>query len=255
MKSPNSHFEPWVTSCLILLSFYFVCFFSFQKHILAVLQAPPLFSVLSKIRLPTRVCHRAKICSGTTKKRQSCRVKRRRRSHLHIKAKVLLLFKEEIKHELPDEVWVQRVIDYFCPTELEERQRGREHQCPADAGRWKGLISCYCSQCLFLISHMVPSSFTRTTAVISKPYQKTPKLVYPCRASNPKLPPHPAVEPKAHWSLHQCLIFPVLTDRTEDHLVPNTFPKPPGGEELLYSTLIQHMSDLHGWARSSSWRH
>lgn len=41
-------------------------------------------------------------------------------SHLHIKTKVLLLFKEEIEHKLPDKVRVQRVINYFCPTELEK---------------------------------------------------------------------------------------------------------------------------------------
>lgn len=71
------------------------------------------------------------------KRLRCCRGERRRCSHLHIKAKVLLLFKEEIKHELPHKVGVQRVIDYFCPTKLEERQwqerqRGRESQHHAD---------------------------------------------------------------------------------------------------------------------------
>lgn len=40
--------------------------------------------------------------------------------HLHVKAKVLLLFKEEIQHKLPDKVGVQRVFNDFCPTELEK---------------------------------------------------------------------------------------------------------------------------------------
>lgn len=52
-------------------------------------------------------------------KRQQCRRgKRRRCSHLHIKAKVLLLFKEEIKDKLPHKVGVQCVIDHFCTTKL-----------------------------------------------------------------------------------------------------------------------------------------
>lgn len=62
-------------------------------------------------------------------KRQCCRGKWRRCSHLHIKAKVLLLFKEEIEHKLPHKVGVQRVIDYFCPTKLEKRvRRERERE-------------------------------------------------------------------------------------------------------------------------------
>lgn len=52
----------------------------------------------------------------------------RRYSHLHIKAEVLLLFKEEIEHKLPHKVGVQRVIDHLCPAELEGRQRGEESQ-------------------------------------------------------------------------------------------------------------------------------
>lgn len=52
----------------------------------------------------------------------------RRCSHLHIKAQVLLLFKEEIEHKLPHKVGVQRVIDHLRPAELEGRQRGEESQ-------------------------------------------------------------------------------------------------------------------------------
>lgn len=52
----------------------------------------------------------------------------RRCSHLHIKAQVLLLFKEEIEHKLPHKVGVERVIDHLRPTELEGRQRGEESQ-------------------------------------------------------------------------------------------------------------------------------
>lgn len=49
-------------------------------------------------------------------------------SHLHIKAKVLLLFKEEIQDKLPHKVRVQRVIDHFCPTKLKrEGEREREN--------------------------------------------------------------------------------------------------------------------------------
>lgn len=62
------------------------------------------------------------------KKQRCCWGKRRRCSHLHIKAKVLLLFKEEIKDKLPHKVGVQCVIDYFCPTKLEERKSGEESQ-------------------------------------------------------------------------------------------------------------------------------
>lgn len=57
-----------------------------------------------------------------------CRGRARRCSHLHIKAQVLLLFKEEVQHKLPDKVGVQRVIDHLRPTELEGRQRGEESQ-------------------------------------------------------------------------------------------------------------------------------
>lgn len=56
-------------------------------------------------------------------KRQRCRGgKRRRCSHLHIKAKILLLLKEEIEDELPHKVGVQSVVNHFCPAELEERR-------------------------------------------------------------------------------------------------------------------------------------
>lgn len=47
-------------------------------------------------------------------------------SHLHIEAKVLFLFKEEIKDKFPDKVRVQCVIDNFCTTKLEERQKDRQ---------------------------------------------------------------------------------------------------------------------------------
>lgn len=58
--------------------------------------------------------------------KEKCRGRRRRCSHLHIKAKVLLLFKEEIQHKLPHKVGVQCIIDYFCPAELEETERKRK---------------------------------------------------------------------------------------------------------------------------------
>lgn len=58
--------------------------------------------------------------------KEKCRGRRRRCSHLHIKAKVLLLFKEEIQHKLPHKVGVQCIIDYFCPTKLEETERKRK---------------------------------------------------------------------------------------------------------------------------------
>lgn len=61
-------------------------------------------------------------CYNKGKRQQCCGERRRRCSHLHIKAKVLFLFKEEIKDKFPHKVGVQRVIDHFCPTELEERQ-------------------------------------------------------------------------------------------------------------------------------------
>lgn len=49
-------------------------------------------------------------------------------SHLHIKAKVLFLFKEEIKHKLPHKVWIQCVVNYFCSTKLEETNTQEKHK-------------------------------------------------------------------------------------------------------------------------------
>lgn len=56
-----------------------------------------------------------------------CRRKRQRHFYLHIKAKVLLFLKEEIKDKLPNKVRVQCVIDHFCPAKLKERHRQERH--------------------------------------------------------------------------------------------------------------------------------
>lgn len=55
-----------------------------------------------------------------------CRKKRQRHFYLHIKAKVLLFLKEEIKDKLPNKVRVQCVIDHFCPAKLEKKTQTRE---------------------------------------------------------------------------------------------------------------------------------
>lgn len=47
-------------------------------------------------------------------------------AHLRIKAKVLFLFEEEVKHKFPHKVRVQCVIDDFCPAKLEKREREKQ---------------------------------------------------------------------------------------------------------------------------------
>lgn len=117
--------KKYLTYCLILLIY---CLTIWKWS------GPNVFTVISfdwRLLNPVGISQRAKMRGSLTEvipwynkgnRQQCCGGKRRRCSHLHIKAKVLLLFKEEIKDKLPHKVGVQRVIDHFCPTELVERR-------------------------------------------------------------------------------------------------------------------------------------
>lgn len=43
----------------------------------------------------------------------------------HIEAKVLLFLKEVVEDEFAHKVWVQRVVDHLCPSELDRGWRVR----------------------------------------------------------------------------------------------------------------------------------
>lgn len=60
--------------------------------------------------------------SAITKRQRRYIERRQRHPHLHIKAKILFLFKEEIKNKLPHEVGVQCVINHLRPSKLEETE-------------------------------------------------------------------------------------------------------------------------------------
>lgn len=49
-----------------------------------------------------------------------------RGNNSHVKAQVLLLLKEVVQDELPDEIWVQRVVDHLGPPKLDENQSGQK---------------------------------------------------------------------------------------------------------------------------------
>ena len=55
--------------------------------------------------------------------RKEFSVNRKEFSHSHIEAQVLFLLKEEVQHELPDEVGVQAVINHLRPPKLHHRYR------------------------------------------------------------------------------------------------------------------------------------
>ena len=46
----------------------------------------------------------------------------------HIKAQILLFFKEIVKDEFAHEVWVQRVVDHLCPSKLDGEGLGSQSQ-------------------------------------------------------------------------------------------------------------------------------
>lgn len=53
----------------------------------------------------------------------------------HIKAQVLLFLKEVVEDEFAHKVWVQRVINHLCPSELD---RGRRVSTGSDGGQVMG---------------------------------------------------------------------------------------------------------------------
>lgn len=49
-----------------------------------------------------------------------------RGNNSHVKAQVLLLLKEVVQDELPDEIWVQSVVYHLRPPKLDENRSGQK---------------------------------------------------------------------------------------------------------------------------------